>query len=173
MTYRSHTCFVCSQTDDIPFSCILCVLLNSWQIFLIHSVGAVKKWIEAFIHSVCGIKQMTYRSNIFCVSSNAAPRRSFGLSTFSMVFCHCATSPLRQLPPYNLVHCSRSVWKIAVLQFRTFAPYSLVYCSRKLWYYFLRRHPSATGNWPNSTRWLVLWSVRREWGTLVCMMQIT
>ena len=35
---------------------------------------------------------------------------SFGLSTFSRVFCQVATTPLRTLPPYSLVHRRRKVW---------------------------------------------------------------
>jgi len=44
------------------------------------------------------------------VSSILLPVGRFGLSTFSRVFCQGANTPLRQLPPYSLVHCRRKVW---------------------------------------------------------------
>ena len=73
-------------------------------------------------------------------SCMGSPVGSFGLSTFSRVFCQSTTThPQRQLTPYSLVHCHRIVWYIAAVQFGTLPPYSLVNCRRTVWCIFEAR----------------------------------
>jgi len=69
-----------------------------------------------------GLRSVTFH---YVVSSIPPPLGSFGLSTFSGVFCQGATTPptpiaaaqLGTLPPYSLVHCRRIVWYIAAVRF--------------------------------------------------------
>ena len=56
------------------------------------------------------------------VSSMGLPVGSFGFSTFPGYFVRVPPRPLRQLPPYSLVHCRRTVWYNAAVQFGTSPP---------------------------------------------------
>jgi len=57
-----------------------------------------------------------------------SPVGSFGLSTFSRVFCLGSNTP-------TYANCSREVWYIVAVQFGILPPYGLVHCRRTVWWF--------------------------------------